>query len=296
MSPGPGRIPFFAVTSGTTSGTSKYIPVTAAMRRSNVQAPRLDVLAFHAPRQAEQPLLRRPDLHARRLDRAGEGGRRASSPAISPPSPQDAAALGRGLTPFPPNDLALLTRLGREARRARRRPRSTSDIRALTGTPSWVLILLERVRALRDARGETGGPLYPDARLFIHGGVNFAPYRERFEALFAGQDIDLREVYPASEGFIAIADRGPGEGLRLNLDNGLFFEFVPVDELDSPNPTRHWAATIQPDVNYAVVLTTCAGLFGPTSSATRCASSTLRRRASSSPAAPPTCSRPSASI
>ena len=72
---------------------------------------------------------------------------------------------------------------------------------------------------------------------------------------------ETREVYPASEGFIAVADRGSGEGLRMLLDNGLFFEFVPVEELDAPNPTRHWIGTIEPDRNYAIVLTTCAGLW-----------------------------------
>jgi len=68
-------------------------------------------------------------------------------------------------------------------------------------------------------------------------------------------------VYPASEGFIAIADRGYGEGLRLNLDHGLFFEFVPLEDLSKPNPRRHWIANIETGVNYAVVMSTCAGLF-----------------------------------
>ena len=70
-----------------------------------------------------------------------------------------------------------------------------------------------------------------------------------------------REVYPASEGFVAIADRGDGEGLRLCLDRGCFFEFVPVEELDAPAPRRHWAATIETGVEYAVAVTSCAGLW-----------------------------------
>lgn len=62
--------------------------------------------------------------------------------------------------------------------------------------------------------------------------------------------------------FCAIADRGDGEGLRLTLDRGVFWEFVPVAQLDAPSPTRHWAATIEPGVDYAVVVTSCAGLWG----------------------------------
>src|SRR5207237_6997235 len=134
--------------------------------------------------------------------------------------------------------------------------------RVLTGTPSWVLVLLDRVRELRDARGEKGRPIYPHLEMFVHGGVNFAPYRPRFLKLFEGANVDMREVYAASEGFIASADRGFGEGLRMNLDNGLFCEFVPLEELGNPNPTRHWLANAETGVNYALVLATCAGVFG----------------------------------
>jgi hypothetical protein len=103
--------------------------------------------------------------------------------------------------------------------------------------------------------------LYPELELLIHGGVSFAPYRRRFEALLAGSRTKLREVYAASEGFIAIADREPGAGMRLVTDNGLFFEFVPVAELGSPNPTRHWLGNLETGVDYALALTTCAGLW-----------------------------------
>jgi hypothetical protein len=128
-------------------------------------------------------------------------------------------------------------------------------IRTLSGTPSWLLVLLERLAARH------GTPPLPGLELLIHGGVAFAPYRERI-APFLPAGCATREVYPASEGFVAIADRGDGEGLRLNLDRGCFFEFVPVDELDAPAPTRNWAATIETGVDYAVVVSSCAGLFG----------------------------------
>ena len=69
-------------------------------------------------------------------------------------------------------------------------------------------------------------------------------------------------MYPASEAFIAIADRGPGEGLRLIVDNGVFFEFVPTEELGASNPSRHWLGNAELGIEYAVVLSTCAGAWG----------------------------------
>lgn len=103
--------------------------------------------------------------------------------------------------------------------------------------------------------------LWPDLELIVHGGVNFAPYRPLFRDLLAGSDAETREIYAASEGIIAAADRADGEGLRLNVDTCLFYEFVPVEELDAPQPTRHWLATVETNVNYALVLSSCAGVW-----------------------------------
>ncbi len=103
---------------------------------------------------------------------------------------------------------------------------------------------------------------WPNLELLVHGGVNFAPYRSLFRDWLEGSHAETREVYAASEGFLAVADRGEGEGLRLSLDAGLFHEFVPLEELGSENPTRHWIGTVERDVNYAVVVSSCAGLWG----------------------------------
>lgn len=136
-----------------------------------------------------------------------------------------------------------------------------TDIRAVSGTPSWLLILFDRMAQAHPERERRAAGYWPNLELLVHGGVNFAPYRQRFEDVLAGSRAELREVYPASEGFVAVADRGPGEGLRLLVDNGIFFEFVPVQTLDGPNPVRHWVGTLETGVDYAVVLSTNAGLW-----------------------------------
>ena len=136
-----------------------------------------------------------------------------------------------------------------------------ADVRSLSGVPSWLLVLFDALHALRPASGGRLVDYFPKLDLLVHGGVDFAPYRHRFEGLLAGSHAELREVYTASEGFIAVADRTPEDGLRPLLGNGLFFEFVPVDELEATAPTRHWAATLEPGVNYAIAVSSCAGAW-----------------------------------
>jgi hypothetical protein len=137
----------------------------------------------------------------------------------------------------------------------------TQDIRAISGSANWLRLFIDKLMGLDTTRDRRLSAFYPKLELVVHGGMDFRPYRSYFEQVLAGSGVDLREVYPASEGFIAIADRGFGEGLRLILDNGLFFEFVPVAELDAGRPTRHWIGTIEAGIDYIVVVSTCAGLW-----------------------------------
>jgi hypothetical protein len=161
---------------------------------------------------------------------------------------------------FPPRELETIADW--EERIAKMAPASlATDIRGIGGTPSWLLLFLDRLRDLKPEAGRSLAAFYPNLEILIHGGVNFAPYRAIFAEWLAGSRAETREVYPASEGFIALADRGDGEGLRLNLDHGLFFEFVPLEELDSSNPSRFWVATAEVGVNYAIVLSSCSGIW-----------------------------------
>jgi len=127
----------------------------------------------------------------------------------------------------------------------------------LSGVPSWLLVLFDRLKNVtgRDRIAD----IWPDLRLVIHGGTRFDPYRTLFRQQL-GTDVHLLDTYPSSEGYIASED--PRYGLlRLLPDNDIFFEFVPVDELESEYPTRHTIGEVEPGARYAVVLTTCAGLW-----------------------------------
>lgn len=253
----PDRIAFFAVSSGTTSGTSKYIPVSAAMLRANRRAA-LDVLVHHVTHRQQSRI-----LGGRTFLLGGSTDLTPEAPGISS---GDLSGIAASRTPwwarplvFPPPAVALMRDWDAKVAACIERARFV-DIRCVTGTPSWLLILFDRHAAARGVP-PSAHALYPDLELIVHGGVNFAPYRARFESFLAESHAELREAYPASEGFIAIADEGPTDGLRLLADNGLFFEFVPTDELDSAAPHRLWLADVELGVDYAILVTSCAGLW-----------------------------------
>jgi hypothetical protein len=129
----------------------------------------------------------------------------------------------------------------------------------ISGIPPWVQMYYER---LLEASGKsTIKEIFPDFSMFVYGGVNYEPYRAKLEELVGGQ-VDSVEIYPASEGFLAFQDI-PGErGMFLNVASGLFFEFIPVNELGNEHPTRLRLHDVQCGVNYLLILNTNAGLWG----------------------------------
>ncbi len=254
----PGHIPFFAASSGTSTGATKFIPVTGEMIRSNRQAA-LDLLVHH--------LGQRPGSHVFGGANLLLGGstdlvERAPGVKSGDLSGIAAATVPRWARPFafPPPEIARLSDWTEKmARLAERTP--AADIRSIAGTPSWLLLFFDELARRHPERRARLADFFPRLELVIHGGVNFAPYRARFAEWLEDSPAETREVYAASEGFIAAADRGEGEGLRVMLDHGIFYEFVPVAEIDAARPTRHGIGDIELGIDYAPVLTTCAGLW-----------------------------------
>ncbi|MFM1848210.1 MAG: hypothetical protein RL417_1684 [Pseudomonadota bacterium] len=254
----PTPIKFFAVSSGTSSGKTKYLPVSPEMIRSNAKAG-TDLLVHHVLNRPESRL-----LSGRSFFLGGSTDLVEETPGIFS---GDLSGISTKTLPlwaklryFPPANLALIKnweeKIDTMARASLR-----ENITMLSGVPAWLLIFMKKMQEIVPGASKRVASFYPNIEMLVHGGVNFAPYRKQFEEILAGSRAELREVYPASEGFIALADRGSGEGLRLMLDHGIFFEFVPLEELTAPNPTRHWVKNIELGVNYAIVLSTCAGMW-----------------------------------
>ena len=125
------------------------------------------------------------------------------------------------------------------------------------GIPSWVQMYFEKINAIK---GTTVSDVFPDFSLFVYGGVNFEPYRSVFKKLI-GKQVDTIELFPASEGFFAYQDQQNKEGLLLLLNNGIFYEFIPVDQFGEENPQRYSLAEVEVGINYVLILSTTAGLW-----------------------------------
>jgi hypothetical protein len=133
------------------------------------------------------------------------------------------------------------------------------DMRLISGIPPWCQMYFDRLTAKAD--GKKVKDIFPNFKLYVHGGVNFEPYRARMEESIGAQ-IDAIETYPASEGFIAFQDSQKEKGLLLLVDSGIFYEFIPSEEYFNENPTRINLKDIELDKNYALIMNTSAGLWG----------------------------------
>ncbi|MBD0365758.1 MAG: GH3 auxin-responsive promoter family protein [Flavisolibacter sp.] len=132
------------------------------------------------------------------------------------------------------------------------------DMRLISGIPPWVQMYFDR---LIERSGKKIKELFPNFSVLVHGGVNFQPYKAKlFESI--GAVIDTIETFPASEGFFAFQDTQKEEGLLLNTDSGIFFEFVPAAEIAHTNPTRLALQNVKVGENYALIINNNAGLWG----------------------------------
>ncbi|WP_282134877.1 GH3 auxin-responsive promoter family protein [Seonamhaeicola maritimus] len=128
----------------------------------------------------------------------------------------------------------------------------------ISGIPSWVQMYFEKIQ---EKTGKKVGEIFNNFNLFIFGGVNYEPYRAKFESLI-GRKVDSIEFYPASEGFFAFQDKQNEKGMLLQLNSGIFYEFIKADEFFNDNPKRITIKDVVIGVNYVMIISTNAGLWG----------------------------------
>ncbi len=265
-----GRCSHFAVSSGTTAGASKWLPVNVGMLEHFRDAG-LDSLFFYSLRSG------RSSVFAGRHLFLGGSTALTALPDIKPPIYYGDLS---GITALnlPAWAERLLYEPGIEIAQMADWPAKLAAITArtwngnitmLAGIPSWLLVLAAALRAR--AKQETGTSpttlrdLWPNLECLVHGGVPIAPFADELRAVL-GDKVNFHEVYPASEGFIAAQDAEPEAGLRLMVDRGIFYEFIPFADYDEDNLSMTDARCVplegvQPGVDYVLLMTTPAGLI-----------------------------------
>lgn len=253
----PGRIPYLALTSGTTLGATKYIPVSGEMIRSNREAAQSMVAAHMAARPDSRLFEGRMFVlgGTTRLEEPAPGVRQGDLSGIA------AIELRSPWRPytFPPLDLALESDWDRKLERLAERSLD-QPITLVSGVPSWLLMLLRRVLELSGK--STIGEVWPTLEAIVHGGVKFDPYKPAFRAMIGRADVLFHETYACSEGFLAHDDPATGL-LRLLVDHGIFYEFIPTAEYDpdAPSRSRRRLGDVETGVDYVIVVSTCAGMW-----------------------------------
>jgi hypothetical protein len=250
-----GETRWFARSSGTTGAKSKYIPVTRdALWQSHMRGPQ-DCIAFNVERYPDTRVYGGKTLTlggSRRIEREGEHALTGDLSAIMIENIPDFANHWR----VPRTKTALMADFEQKVERICREC-ADKDVRSLAGVPSWNLVMLRR---MLEYTGKSNLlEVWPNLELFIHGGVNFSPYREVYRQLIPSPGMHYLETYNASEGFFGISDDFSHDML-LMLDYGMFYEFLPTAHLDDPSKAVPLEG-VRTGVNYAVIITSSGGLW-----------------------------------
>ena len=249
----PGKPLYFAKTSGTTSG-AKYIPLTKMSMPSHIEAARNAILCYiNETGKADF-------VNGKMIFLQG-------SPEMTEKNGIQIGRLSGIVAHFVPTYLQKNRLPSFETNcisdwetkvDAIVEETKEEDMTVISGIPSWVQMYFERLELTTD---KAIGSLFKNFNLFIYGGVNFEPYRAKFNALI-GREVDSIELYPASEGFFAFQDKQKERGMLLQLNSGIFYEFVEATSFFEKNPERLTIGQVKTDVNYVMIISTNAGLWG----------------------------------
>lgn len=253
----PGTVKWYAKSSGTTNDKSKFIPVSASgLHKIHYQGGK-DVVAMYLRNYPESRLFDGKSLIL--------GG--SHSPNYNLPGSMVgdlSAILIENINPFanlvrvPKKQTALLSDF--EVKRDRiARETLNKNVTNLSGVPSWMLSVLVRVMELSGKKHLE--EVWPNLEVFFHGGIAFTPYRSQYEQLITSPNMHYMETYNASEGFFGIQDDPQDKSMLLMLDYDVFYEFMPMDEFGSDNPTIVPLEGIEVGKNYAMLITTSCGLW-----------------------------------
>lgn len=253
----PSVVRWYAKSSGTTNDKSKFIPVTDEILWRCHYKGGVDCVALYLQNNPKSRFFSRKGLIL--------GGSHSPSPLNAQAHYGDlSAVLLQNLNPLvnlirvPPKRIILMDEWESKIKAV---VNSTwnKDINSLSGVPSWMLVL---IKAVLEKTGKTYlTEVWPNMEVFFHGGISFEPYRDQYKTLIPSEEMHYMETYNASEGFFGIQNDLSDPSLLLMQDYGVFYEFIPLEEVGSDNPTVLPLEEVSTDINYAMIISTLGGLW-----------------------------------
>lgn len=255
----PGRVRWFSKSSGTTSDKSKFIPVPRInLRKCHIMGSRDAMALFYH---------RRPDAEIFAKSTMIMGGSIQGFDPCPGTFYGDVSAIMISHIPFfarprlfPDVQTALMAEWEQKLERMAEAGSKNRNVVMIAGVPTWTIVLFRRMLELTGAK--TMLEIWPDFQLYAHGGVSFSPYKSQFQTFFPSEKVEYQEVYNASEGYFSVQDTPNGEdGMLLLLQNGVYYEFLPPAEWNKPEPQPIPLEAVEVGKNYALVISTNAGLW-----------------------------------
>ncbi len=253
----PSSVKWYAKSSGTTNDKSKFIPVTPEILQGCHYQGGFDTVSIYLQNRPDSCFFSRKGLIL--------GGSHSPSPLNQNAHCGDlSAVLLQNLNPLVnlirvPDKKIILMDEWESKIEAVVENTWKADVNSLSGVPSWMLVLIKAILKKTGCQHLT--EVWPNLEVFFHGGISFEPYRDQYKALIPSDKMQYMETYNASEGFFGLQDDPTDKSMLLMLDYGIFYEFIPVNEVESENPTILPLESVEVDKNYAIVITTSGGLW-----------------------------------
>lgn len=251
----PGTIKQFAKSSGTTNAKSKFIPITEDSLQDCHYKAGKDLVSIYANNHPDNQLFSNKNLRL--------GGSAEMYQSFNTKYGDLSAILIDNLpfwveiTTVPSKKVSLMSEWETKMK-AIVSEVVTADVGSLSGVPSWMMVMLQKVLA-ESGKGNIAD-VWPNLEVFFHGGISFKPYRKQYSEVI-GKDINYYEIYNASEGFFGIQDQQGSDELLLMLDYGIFYEFIKTEDLGRSHPKAYTIEEVEVGQNYAMVITTNGGLW-----------------------------------
>ncbi len=253
----PGEIKWFAKSSGTTSTKSKFIPMSReALEDCHYRAAK-DILAIYT--------MNKPDTGIFSGKCLTLGGSHKINQFSNDSLYGDLSAILIENAPFwvevirtPKQKIALLEDF-EEKLEMITKTSVNENVTNISGVPSWYLVLIKQILAYTGKSNLLD--VWPNLEVFFHGGISFNPYREQYQKLIEGSQMNYMETYNASEGFFGIQDDPTKGDMLLMLDYGIFYEFVPADQICTDSPKAYTIGEVEKGISYAIIISTNGGLW-----------------------------------